>query len=54
EAGLSQGIVNLHFESKDNLLKETLRSLAGEYREKFDRALRKSKPHAADKLRAIV
>lgn len=54
EAGLSQGIVNLHFESKDNLLKETLRSLAGEYREKFDRALRKSKPHAADKLRAIM
>ena len=54
EAGLSQGIVNLHFESKDNLLKETLRSLAGEYREKFDRALRKSRPHAADKLRAIM
>lgn len=54
EAGLSQGIVNLHFESKDNLLKETLRSLAGEYREKFDRTLRKSKPHAADKLRAIM
>ena len=26
EAGLSQGIVNLHFESKDNLLKETLRT----------------------------
>jgi len=54
EAGLSQGIVNLHFESKDNLLKETLRSLAGEYREKFDRALRKSRPHAADKLRTIM
>ena len=54
EAGLSRGIVNLHFESKDNLLKETLRSLAGEYREKFDRALRKSGPHAADKLRAIM
>ena len=28
EAGLSQGIVNLHFESKDNLLSETLRYLA--------------------------
>jgi TetR/AcrR family transcriptional repressor of bet genes len=25
EAGLSVGIANLHFESKDNLLKETLR-----------------------------
>ncbi len=54
EAGLSQGIVNLHFESKENLLKETLRSLAGEYREKFDKALQKSGPHAADKLRAVM
>ncbi len=54
EAGLSQGIVNLHFESKDNLLKETLRSLAGEYREKFDKVLQKSGPDAADKLRAVM
>jgi len=54
EAGLSQGIVNLHFESKDNLLKETLRSLAGEYRERFDKAVDKSGPHAADKLRAVM
>lgn len=54
EAGLSQGIVNLHFESKENLLKETLRSLAGEYREKFDKTLQKSGPHAADKLRAVM
>ena len=28
EAGLSLGIANLHFESKDNLLKETLRFVA--------------------------
>ena len=54
EAGLSQGIVNLHFESKDNLLKETLRSLASEYREKFDRVVQKSGPGAADKLRAVM
>jgi len=54
EAGLSQGIVNLHFESKDNLLKETLSSLASEYREKFDKALKKSGPRPADKLWAIV
>jgi len=32
EAGLSQGIVNLHFRSKDGLLTETLRFLADEYR----------------------
>jgi len=32
EAGLSQGIVNLHFRSKEGLLTETLRYLADEYR----------------------
>jgi len=31
EAGLSQGIVNLHFESKEKLLVETLRTIANEY-----------------------
>lgn len=54
EAGLSQGIVNLHFESKDNLLAETLASLAGEYRDKFDKALENSGPDAADSLQAIM
>jgi TetR/AcrR family transcriptional repressor of bet genes len=54
EAGLSQGIVNLHFESKDNLLKETLSALANEYREKFDKALKSSGPRPADKLLALV
>jgi AcrR family transcriptional regulator len=54
EAGLSQGIVNLHFKSKDNLLKETLATLANEYRDQFDRALKKSGPHSADKLVALM
>jgi TetR/AcrR family transcriptional regulator, transcriptional repressor of bet genes len=54
EAGLSQGIVNLHFESKDNLLKETLGALANEYRDKFDKALRNSGPHPTEKLLAIM
>ena len=54
EAGLSQGIVNLHFESKDNLLTETLASLAGEYRDRFDKALANSGPGPADKLKAIM
>ena len=31
EAGLSQGIINLHFQSKDRLLVETLRYVADEY-----------------------
>ena len=54
EAGLSQGIVNLHFDSKENLLKETLGALANEYRDKFDKALKNSGPHPADKLLAIM
>ena len=54
EAGLSQGIVNLHFKSKENLLTETLASLAGEYREKFDKALHNAGPSPADKLWAIM
>ena len=53
-AGLSQGIVNLHFDSKDNLLRETLEYLAGEYRSQFDRALERSGPAAAEKLQALL
>ncbi|MBT8103402.1 MAG: TetR family transcriptional regulator C-terminal domain-containing protein [Gammaproteobacteria bacterium] len=54
EAGLSQGIVNLHFESKDNLLNETLRYLADEYKAQFNKTLEKSGPDAAAKLRALI
>ena len=54
EAGLSQGIVNLHFNSKDNLLTETLRNLADEYKSQFDKALAKSGPGAAEKLLALM
>lgn len=54
EAGLSQGIVNLHFESKDNLLRETLRALVNEYREQFEKTLERSGPHPADKLLALM
>jgi TetR/AcrR family transcriptional repressor of bet genes len=54
EAGLSQGIVNLHFESKGNLLNETLSFIAEEYKTQFNRALEKSGPAAADKLRALM
>ncbi len=54
EAGLSQGIVNLHFESKDNLLRETLRHLADDYKMHFVKALESSGPGAADKLLAVM
>ena len=54
EAGLSQGIVNLHFESKDNLLNETLRHLADEYRVRFDKTLARAAPHPAEQLHAVM
>ncbi len=53
-AGLSQGIVNLHFKSKENLLNETLRYLADDYKTAFNRTLAKSGPDAADKLLALL
>jgi TetR/AcrR family transcriptional repressor of bet genes len=54
EAGLSQGIVNLHFDSKDNLLAETLRYLAEDYDQQFMQTLEKSNGSAADKLLALM
>lgn len=54
EAGLSQGIVNLHFDSKENLFNETLRYLAEEYKSTFDRTLDEAGPEAADKLLALM
>jgi TetR/AcrR family transcriptional repressor of bet genes len=38
-AGLSSGIVNFHFDTKENLLAETLRYLSDEYRAQWRRAL---------------
>lgn len=54
EAGLSQGIVNLHFRAKENLLNETLQYLAEDYKSQFDSTLEKSGPEAADKLLAMM
>jgi len=53
-AGLSRGIVNFHFESKEKLLVETLRSLAEEYRAHWRGALQEAGPSAAEKLWALV
>ena len=54
EAGLSQGIVNLHFNSKDNLLSETLRYLAEDYDAQFMSTLEKSGPDAAATLLGLM
>ena len=54
EAGLSQGIINLHFQSKDRLLVETLRYVADEYTNAWRTALDKAGPSIAEKLAALI
>ncbi len=54
EAGLSQGIINLHFQSKDRLLVETLRYIADEYRTSWEKALDGAGPSPAERLAALV
>jgi TetR/AcrR family transcriptional repressor of bet genes len=54
EAGLSQGIINLHFKSKERLLEETLRHVVDEYRYAWHKSLVNSGESAADKLDSLV
>jgi TetR/AcrR family transcriptional repressor of bet genes len=54
EAKLSQGIINLHFKSKDRLLVETLRYVADEYKTAWENALRQSGKSPADMISALV
>jgi len=54
EAGLSQGIVNLHFNSKDNLLNETLGFLAEDYDAQFMQTFENTSPEASTTLLALM
>lgn len=54
EAGLSQGIINLHFESKDKLLLATLERVVDEYRSLWEVALAAAPENPADRLAALV
>lgn len=53
-AGLSHGLVNFHFETKDKLLAETLVYLAEEYRQNWTQALDASGPAPADQLAGLL
>lgn len=53
-AGLSSGIVNFHFETKEKLLVETLKYLADEYRANWHKALTAGGDDAAESLRALL
>ncbi len=54
EAGLSQGIINLHFQSKERLLVETLRYIADEYNTSWEKALDGAGPSPVERLVALV
>ncbi len=53
-AGLSRGIVNFHFRTKNALFLETLKFISLDYREHWARALNEAGPTAAEKLEAVV
>jgi TetR/AcrR family transcriptional repressor of bet genes len=54
EAGLSQGIINLHFQSKERLLIETLQFVADEYQQVWQQALENAGGSSAEKLAAVI
>jgi len=54
EAGLSLGLANFHFKTKDMLLSETLKHLADEHREMWVRDVCSDDLSPADKLRSII
>ncbi|MGB3314897.1 MAG: TetR/AcrR family transcriptional regulator [Albidovulum sp.] len=53
-AGLSRGMINLHFTSKANLLLEVARHFSDAYANHWQAAMNKAGPRPEDRLRAIV
>jgi len=53
-AGLSRGIVNFHFESKEKLLIATLQHMYEEYSSHWRQALERAGEDPADQLKALV
>ena len=54
QAGLSHGLVNFHFETKEKLLGETLRHLYEEYAQNWQQALAQAPNDAASQLGAML
>lgn len=53
-AGLSHGLANFHFESKEKLLAATLDHLSEEYRANWQAALAGASDHPADRIAALM
>lgn len=54
QAGLSHGLVNFHFQTKEKLLTETLVYLSDEYRTNWTEALAQAGPSPAERLDALM
>ncbi len=54
EAGLSQGIINLHFETKDKLLLATLARVVDEYKRLWEEAMEAAPDDPVARLEALV
>jgi len=54
EAGLSRGIINLHFQSKEKLLLDTLAYVVDEYKTLWENALLKAGDSSAERLESLV
>jgi TetR/AcrR family transcriptional repressor of bet genes len=54
EAGLSRGIISLHFKSKEKLLLETLVHVVDEYKTLWENALNKAGDSSAERLESLV
>lgn len=54
QAGLSHGLVNFHFQTKEKLLTETLLYLAEEYRQNWLAALESAGPSPAERLDSLI
>lgn len=53
-AGLSRGMINLHFQSKTNLLLEVVRHFSDDYVAHWQAAVAAAGPRPADRLRALI
>lgn len=54
QAGLSRGMVNLHFKSKDSLLLEVIKYLLDEYIATWHQAMERAGDSPADKVKAML
>ncbi len=54
KAGLSHGLVNFHFQTKESLLTETLAYMSEEYRDNWGRALEAAGPEPEEQLDALI